>query len=738
MTALARRRFVCALALLTACSDATTERAPEADLDETEAMVTRLAALANGLDRRQSPFANEARVAALLARGPRAGLEGQMTFRGELSEQLLYAGRFAEAVDSLRSILVAIDAIGPGVPPEFRSMIANLEAMASLKWEEQDGCVVAREVERCLVPPQGVLPRSDSAPGRGAVRSLSALLEADPDNLQNRWLLNVAYMLLGEYPDGVPSRFRIPPGALSSSADLGRFRNRAADLGVDDVGHAGGAIMDDFDGDGDLDVLTSGWLLEDQMTFHQNDGAGGFVDRTDAAGLTGMVGGLNMKQADFDNDGFLDVLVLRGAWLSYGQPNSLLRNQGDSTFADVTDSSGLLDANSTQTADWGDFDNDGWVDLYVGNESGSGRNTPSQLFRNNHDGTFTDMARETGVDVVAFVKGVTWGDYDNDGDLDLYVSVMGARNRLFRNDPAEHPEGRTFTDVAESAGVREPEASFSVWFWDYDNDGWLDLYVAGYRAQVGDIAAEIFGQSSNGESPRLYRNQRNGTFADMARSAALDRVQYAMGSNYGDLDSDGYPDFYVATGDPQYESAMPNRMFRNRGGTEFQEVTTSGGFGHIQKGHAVSFGDVDNDGDQDILVNMGGATQADRARNVLFENPGHGARWITLRLEGVHSNRAALGARVRVTVIDDGAERSVYAHVSGGSSFGANSLQLEIGLGKATSVRELEITWPTSGRTQRFSDVGMDSVYRVWEDRDELQRLESPGFTLGGGSGRED
>jgi hypothetical protein len=277
------------------------------------------------------------------------------------------------------------------------------------------------------------------------------------------------------------------------------------------------------------------------------------------------------------------------------------------------------------------------LDEPVGNEAGSGRDTPSQLFRNNQDGTFTDVARDPGVDVVAFVKGVTWGDYD--GDQDLYVSVMGAGNRLFRNDPAETPEGRRVTDVTERAGVRAPAANFVVWLWDYDNDGWLDLHVAGYRAQVGDIAAEIFDRSAKGEFPRLYRNQRNETFVDMPRSA-------------------------------------------------FEEVTVSGGFGHIQ-------------------------------------------------LEGVSSNRAALGARVRATVIDDGVERTVYAHVSGGSSFGANSLQLEIGLGNATSARPPEITWPTSGRAQRFSEVGMDSVYRVSEDRDELQRLESLGFTLCGGSGMD-
>jgi VCBS repeat protein/ASPIC/UnbV protein len=728
--ALGRRRLALAIVpLMAAC--AVGEPAPEQTLDGSERMVQRLSELANGLDRRQSPFANEARVAALSARGPDAGLQGEMTYRGQLSEQLIYSGRFAEAVDSLTSLLRQIDAQGGRVPPEFRQVIADLESMALLKWEEQEVCVVASEVSRCLVPALDDAPRGADAPGRLAATRFEALLEADPEDLQSRWLLNVSYMLLGEYPEGVPARWLIPLGSFEDEHDIGRFVDVAAALGVDDVGHAGGAIMDDFDRDGDLDVVTSGWLLEDQMRYYESDGAGGYSDRTEEAGLTGMVGGLNMKHADFDNDGYLDILVLRGAWLSFGQPNSLLRNRGDGTFTDVTASAGLLDAFSTQTADWGDFDNDGWVDIFVGNEASPGRRDPSQLFRNNGDGTFSDVSREMQLDVVGFVKGVTWGDVDNDGDLDLYVSFLGAPNRLLRNDVTEGGK-RLFTDVGAEAGVTEPTTSFPVWFWDYNNDGWLDLYVSGYRAQVADIAAEILGRPSNGESPRLYLNKGDGTFTDVTNDVNLQRVQYVMGSNYGDLDSDGYPDFYVATGDPAYESVMANRMFRNDVGTRFQEVTTSGGFGHLQKGHAVSFGDADNDGDQDILLNMGGATQADKARNALFVNPGHGNHWITLRLEGGRTNRAAIGVRVRVSVLEDGAERIIHERVTGGGSFGANSLQLEIGLGAADAVTAVEVDWPASGESQRFENVGIDAVYRVVEGALGMDRIDAPPFTLGG------
>ena len=275
-----------------------------------------------------------------------------------------------------------------------------------------------------------------------------------------------------------------------------------------------------------------------------------------------------------------------------------------------------------------------------------------------------------------------------------------------------------------SSTIRDPNA-------DYDGDGWLDLYASGYLAQVGDVAAEHLGQPHDALVPRLYRNDRDGTFTDVAASAEIDKIQYVMGSNYGDLDSDGYPDFYVGTGDPVPEAMMANRMFRNDAGQRFQEVTTSGGFGHFQKGHGVSFGDIDNDGDQDILVNMGGGYPADLGRNLLFENPGHGHHWVTLRLEGVASNRDGLGARVRLTVDMGGEAAEFHKLVDGGGSFGANSLQLEIGLGVAEGIREIAITWPTSGRTDVYADVEMDRVYRAIEGAAELEALTVPSFTLG-------
>jgi hypothetical protein len=272
--------------------------------------------------------------------------------------------------------------------------------------------------------------------------------------------------------------------------------------------------------------------------------------------------------------------------------------------------------------------------------------------------------------------------------------------------------------------------SFPTWFFDYDNDRWLDLFVAGFRGTLGDVASEYLGRPHSGQLPRLYRNSGDGTFEDVTREARLDKIMWAMGSNYGDLDNDGFLDFYIGTGDPDYRAMVPNRMFRNANGTFFQEVTASGGFGHLQKGHGVAFGDLDGDGDQDIYQVLGGAREGDVFQNALFLNPGHGNSWVTLRLEGVVSNRAAIGARIRVRVATPTRDRDIHALVGGGGSFGGSSLQQEIGLGRATVIRSLSITWPVTGKADVYEDVPVNRAYRMREGDPTLTPVTLASFDL--------
>lgn len=718
-----RRVALCFIFLLVGCSES--ERHDKA-ASGTQKMVERLASLANNVDPKSDPYANEARVQMLRELPRPSDLRGRVRLDFQLATELLCAGRNQEAVELYGAVLTQIT--GPYhriFPDDLIRKVRAMLALASLRLGEEQNCVLRHSSQSCILPIEGDGIHELREGSQMAIRELEILLEEKPDDMVSRWLLNVAYMTLGDYPAGVPERWLIPPSAFKSDYDIGRFADIAHHLGIDVTGLSGGCVVDDFDGDGYLDIMASSWGLQDQLRYFRNNGDGTFTDMTEQAGVLGITGGLNLVHGDYNNDGFPDVFVLRGAWRFEGgnHPNSLLRNNGDGTFADVTEEAGVLSFHPTQTAAWADFDNDGWLDLFIGNESFGNTLHPCELYRNNGDGTFTEMAAAAGLAVTGFVKAVVWGDYNNDGYPDLYLSRLYEPNLLFRNDSKGALGPGAFTDVGATAGVTEPINSFPAWFWDYDNDGWLDIFVSGYKfvydagasQAAAEVAADYLGMPFSAEPPRLYRNKGNGTFEDVTQAVGLHTVLYTMGSNFGDLDNDGWLDFYAGTGDPDFSSIVPNRMFRNNGGRAFQDVTTAGGFGHLQKGHGVAFADLDNDGDQDIYIVMGGAFAGDVYQNLLFENPGHGNNWIVLKLVGTTSNRSAIGARIRITVDDGGAPRNIFSTVSSGGSFGATSFRQEIGLGRANTISQLEIQWPGNRSSQLFDNVAVNQIIEIHE-----------------------
>ena len=690
--------------------------APPRPPASTETMVAHLERIADETEANpiRNVHVNKARVARLLQVPLPTDPQQRISYWGQLGQEQLHAGHNRDAIDTFTRILDFVEGESQLGSPESVLAVKDYLAISYMRLAEEENCIDNHSIDRCLWPIREGGVHTRKLGSRRAIGLYTEILNEAPGDLDAIWLMNVAYQTLGLYPDSVPAAWLIPPESMESDYNIQRFPDVAMRLGVDVVGLSGGVVMDDFNGDGNLDIFASSWGLRDTLALFLNGGKGEYVSHPVPSGITG---GLNLVHADYDNDGDVDVFVLRGAWLGEGHPNSLLRNQGDGTFEDVTEASGLFSLHPTQTAAWGDFNNDGWIDLFVGNEtSQQGWPHPSELFRNNGDGTFTDVAAAAGLRIMRYVKGVVWGDYDNDGLPDLYVSNWQAPNMLFHNLGPDEDGAWRFSDVAAEAGVVEPVVSFPTWFWDYDNDGWQDLFVSGWKARAGDMAAELLGRPVSAELPKLYRNRGDGRFEDVTEQVRLNKVMYTMGSNFGDLDNDGYLDFYVGTGDPDYRSLMPNRMFRNAAGESFQEVTQSGGFGHLQKGHGVAFGDADNDGDQDIYAVIGGAYDGDVFGNAFFQNPGHGNRWITLLLEGRESNRSAIGARVAVSILEEGQRRVIHRTAGSGGSFGASSLRQEIGLGRAESIEYIEVFWPASGQRQRLENLEMDTVYKIIEE----------------------
>ena len=522
----------------------------------------------------------------------------------------------------------------------------------------------------------------------------------DPETLWNLW---TAYSKLGGYPEELPEEFKIVVSNKNLLTD-NQLTDVAPDLKMDKVDGGRGSAWGDYDNDGDQDIVAVGTYQPHAL--YRNNGDGTFTDVAAQAGIADPRGGWGSLFADYNNDGYLDLYITRGGW-SGAAENTLYHNNGDGTFTDVTHAAGVADPQSSFCAAWADYDNDGHLDLYIA-DGVIGDGAANVLYHNNGDGTFTNTAELAGVADTGNSLGTAWGDYDKDGYIDLHVVNFGQSNVLYRN----NGDG-TFTDVTPTTGMNLPVTdAFVTFFLDVDNDADLDIFISNSGSFRAFIEGQIRGAAPHdGDRQVLYRNNGDGTFTDVTRESGLYHAFGAMGANFGDIDSDGYVDIYLATGAPQMGRLERDALFRNNGDGTFTDATFALGLGNIGKGHGVTFGDVDTDGDVDIYVPVGGAFIGDQWHNLFYQNTGTGNNWLNLRLVGGKSNRDGIGAKVTLHVGDS----VIYREVSGGCGFGStNSLPLEIGLKAWTKVDVLEIVWP-SGQVDTHRNLSVNQRLVVTE-----------------------
>ncbi|MDE2664708.1 MAG: CRTAC1 family protein [Acidobacteriota bacterium] len=494
---------------------------------------------------------------------------------------------------------------------------------------------------------------------------------------------------------------------------------------------SGGVAWIDFDRDGWMDLyLVNGgrWeeLVQGKRTvsnaLYRNNGDGTFANVTDKAGVGNPHWGMGVAAGDYDNDGWVDLFVC-----NYGS-NTLYRNNGNGTFSDVTATAGVGDGRWAVSASFGDYDADGWVDLYVTNTVQFDYKDPDPmdchyrgitvqcgplgmvgdsdiLYRNNGDGTFRDVSEPAGVSEVtpSYGLGAIWSDYDNDGDLDLYVANDQMANFLFRN----QGDG-TFEETGLFAGAAfsddgTAQGSMGVDFGDYDRDGLLDIYITHFSDDYNT----------------LFRNLGQGRFRDMTRGAGLTFSSWPMvgwGTGFVDLDHDGWEDIFAANGHvfPQVDGYkigtsfhQRSQVFRNMGDGKFQEV--SAGLDKLKSwsSRGVAFADYDNDGDIDVAVN-----NLDGVPWLLKNQKGSEAgNWLMLSLEGTRTNRSAIGARVTLET----GEGKQMREVRGGSSYeSTHDFRVHFGLGRLETVNKLTVRW-TDGTTQSFENLGVNRTYRLKE-----------------------
>ncbi len=681
-------------------------------------------------------------------------LTKRLAMSNAYAAELLKAGDWQDAISTYKTIGEYMEQNHLSVDPQSKRDYYSQIGIAYMRQGEIENCVQNHNHTSCIIPIAKSGVHQIPTGSRSAIVVYEALLKEFPDDLESKYLLNLAYMTLGEYPAGVPAAYRIDPSWFTNKVKMQPFKDVAAGLGVNRKSLAGGTVIDDFNNDGWLDIVATSWSPDESLVLYINNGDGTFSDRTKEYRLDGQVGCLNLNQTDFNNDGWLDLYLMRGAWYHKEGDiiSTLLMNTGKGYFEDVTIKSGLIHKAASQNSAWADFNLDGWLDLVEGNESSGDYQRGIDFYINQKDGTFKHETNAYGLISNNFIKGCVAVDINNDRYPDIYFSGIGDGNSLFIN---KFSENKGFEETGPEVKIHEPLKSFPCFSFDFDNDGDEDIFVSAFLNEgtpTSNWMASKSGHTDPKMLPKLYQNNGNLQFEDVSSKMGFNEPVYTMGCNFGDINVDGYLDFYLATGNPFYQSLVPNKVYLNIDGTRFEDVSYSGGFANIQKGHGVAFGDLDHDGDEDIYVVLGGAYDGDGFYNSLLENPNeHHYNWVVLKLVGQTANRPAIGARVALSVQEDGKERKIYRTVCSGASFGANSLNLEVGLRKATSINSVTVQWPCKNcPDQVFTGMEMNKAYLLTEDqaaptplvynkvafKEDMSHMESMG-TMGnmGGTG---
>jgi hypothetical protein len=661
---------------------------------------------------------------------------GNTNAKFELGIQLVAAGREEEGLETLYNFVINNMGNDTIINAPEAAYIIHWLALAHFRLGEVTNCRENHNQSSCIMPINKQAEHVKPLGSIGAMRLYAKLLEFNPDDAMARWMFNLAAMTVGIPQKDLPEQFRLDFEKFrDKNATFPDFKDVAQGLGIKEPSLFGGAIIEDFNNDGLLDLFDTDNPLDEDVRLWIRQPNGTFINATKGAGLTGITGGANTMQTDFNNDGWADIFIVRGGWRSLGgkQPTSLLRNNGDGTFTDITIKAGLLRFSPSHSAVWSDLDNDGYLDLIVGYETGvleqvddpswKGKvpKHPTKVYRNNGNETFTDVTKDSGIDVVQWVKGVITLDYNKDGKQDVFLSIFNSGNRLFLNTSTK---GKiTFKDVSATAGIQNPIFSFPTVSADFNNDGWPDIFVAGYNVNQEEVPNEYYKEIDPIYPSYTYINQQDGTFkADSG--FMLPQSIMAMSINAGDLDNDGFVDIYLGTGAGMFTSLFPNIMLKNVEGKRWADVTSTSRTGHLQKCHGIAMADIDRDGDLDMYVELGGLFFGDYFWNALFENNlTDKANWISLKLTGDQSNKPAVGATISIDYTDQGYVRTITRKVSTGGSYGASPFEQHIGLGKAERILSVKITWP-SGKQTEAKNLALNKYYS-WNEKEESPTIET-------------
>lgn len=491
----------------------------------------------------------------------------------------------------------------------------------------------------------------------------------------------------------------------SASGQVAPFTNEAQLRGVNyqmmnwpnDFGYLGwGCGFADLDGDGDQDIILLG-RLDESVGLFENVGGGFFVDRSAGSGIAPLPQNSAFAVADYNGDGLADINFTQ---LASG--NRLMRGTAPFKFVNATTTAGVGDTGAGKGCAWVDFDGDGWLDLHICNYDGIVPGTlgkPDRLYRNNGDGTFTDVAPAMGVNATGFGFQSTWADIDNDGDLDMYLSQdrghlapLMQGNRLWRNDNG------VMVEISAGSGADVKLFSMGLAAGDFDENGFVDFYCT----NIGTPQPPMLGKNP------LLLNQGNNTFVESSVLWGVQHLKTSWASVFFDFDNNGWLDLFVAN------QFLANNLYANSGTPPCVDVTAEAQVqGPVSPvtGPNASFcaavGDVDNDGDLDLLVaNLGANVQ------LLINHEGDERNWVKYRVVGIDVNREAIGARVTSTIGGVSRMREVYA--GGNGYLGQNELAVHVGLAEAVQVDSAVVQWPGGSPVRTLTNVPANQEWTIY------------------------